>query len=264
MKYITFSTSIVLATIAAYFSIAGLTALFAGAVWSVVIMASALEIGKLVTAAYLHLEWKEINRLIRVYLVLAVGVLMLITSMGIFGYLSKAHIEQTVKVGGNNDIQIATLQRQIARQQDIIVDAETVLSQLDDSVQTLIDAQRIRGSSGSIAVREAQKEERASLNDTIADAYARIEELSKDLLPLQKEQLSLEAEVGPVKYIAEAVYGENYDVDTTIRMVILLLVGVFDPLAVVLLIVSTQAFKRDKLESVSKGLINSQQIMVMK
>ena len=179
---------------------------------------------------------------------------MFITSIGVFGFLSKAHIEQTVKVGGSNDIQIATIQRQITRQQDIISDAETVLSQLDESVQTLIDAQRIRGSSGSIAVREAQKEERASLNDTITDAYARIEELSKDLLPLQKEQLSLEAEVGPLKYLAELVYGsaDKTQLDQAVRWLIILLVFVMDPLAVLLTIAGLMSLKRDEIVHVHK------------
>lgn len=263
MKYITFSTSIVLATIAAYFSIAGLSTLFAGAFWSVVIMASALEIGKLVTAAYLHLEWKEINRLIRTYLVVAVIVLMLITSMGIFGYLSKAHLEQNTE-RGNNDLQLEQIDDRIERQREIIRDAERIIGQLDGAVETLMEFDRIRGNEGALAVRNSQKQERDALNEQIDNAYQEIEELQAKASPLRQKQIDLESEIGPLKYIAELIYGEKYDVDTTIRMVILLLVGVFDPLAVILLIVSTQAFKRDKLETISKGLVNSQQIMVMK
>ena len=263
MKYVTLSTSIVLATIAAYFSIAGLTTLFAGAFWSVVVMASALEIGKLVTAAYLHLEWKEISRLIRVYLVLAVGILMLITSMGIFGYLSKAHLEQNTE-RGNNDLQLEQIDDRIGRQRKIIRDAERVIQQLDGSVETLMEFDRIRGNEGALAVRNSQKQERDALNQQIDEAYREIEFLQAKASPLRQKQINLESEIGPLKYIAELIYGETYDVNNAIRMVILLLVVVFDPLAVVLLIVSTDAFKRDRLNTISKGLVDSQQIMVMK
>ena len=136
-------------------------------------------------------------------------VLVFITSMGIFGYLSKAHIEQSVKVGGNNEFQITNLERQIERQQSIIADAETVLSQLDSQVATLIEYDRIRGPSGSIAVRQSQSEERSLLNQTIDAAYIRIDGLQESLAPLQQEQLALEVEVGPLKYIAELVYGDE-------------------------------------------------------
>ena len=274
MKYVTLLTAIAIAAVAGYFSIVGLSTIFAGAFWAVVIMATVLEIGKLVTAAYLHLEWKDISTWIRTYLVLAVFVLMVITSMGIFGYLSKAHLEQTISQGGNNELQIDGLERQIARQQSIVTDAETVLTQLDQQVSVLIEYDRIRGPSGSIAVRESQSAERQSLNEKIDAAYIRIEELQTDLAPLQRSQLQLEAEVGPIKYIAELIYGENYDIDNAVRFVILLLVFVFDPLAIILLIVSTAMFKRDiiakpevkkklKTDNSMNPLVSEQQIMVM-
>lgn len=263
MKYLTLLTAISIASVAAYFSIVGLATIFSGAFLSVVIMAGILEVGKLVSAAWLHYEWDRVNYLVRTYFSFTIFVLMFITSMGIFGYLSKAHIEQSVKVGGNNVLQITNLERQIGRQQSIITDSETVLSQLDSQVATLIEYDRIRGPSGSIAVRQSQSEERNLLNQTIDAAYTRIEELQEDLSPLQQEQLALEVEVGPLKYIAELVYGDEAQTyfDEAVRGVIILIIFVFDPLAIMLLIVSTGMFKRDREQM--NPLVDEEQIMRM-
>jgi len=201
-------------------------------------MAGALETSKLVAASWLYRNWSIAPWLMRIYMTIAVVVLIFITSMGIFGYLSKAHVDQVVQAGGNNEIQIEALERRIARQQSIISDSETVLLQLDRAVQTLIDYDRIRGPDGSIAVRSSQKEERQSLNDSISNAYQEIETLNDELFPLKKTQIELEAEIGPLKYIAELVYGDeaaNY-FDTAVRWIIILLVVVFDPLAICLLL----------------------------
>ena len=263
MKYLTLATSIAIASVAAYFSIVGLATIFSGAFLSVVIMAGILEVGKLVSAAWLHYEWNRVNYLVRTYFSFTIFVLMFITSMGIFGYLSKAHIEQSVKVGGNNELQITNLERQIGRQQSIITDAETVLSQLDSQVATLIEYDRIRGPSGSIAVRQSQSEERSLLNQTIDDAYVRIDGLQESLTPLKQEQLALEVEVGPLKYIAELVYGDEARTyfDEAVRGVIILIIFVFDPLAIMLLIVSTGMFKRDREQM--NPLVDEEQIMRM-
>lgn len=266
MKYVTLLTSLAIAGVAAYFSIAGLATIFAGAFWSVVIMAAILEIGKLVTAAYLHLEWDKINPLIKTYLTVAVVVLMFITSMGIFGYLSKAHIDQTLKTGGSNELQIENLERRLQRERAIIRDSEKVMAQLDSAVETLQEYDRIRGPDGAIAVRESQEEERKSLNATISDAYTRIETLQTELLPLQKQQISLEAEIGPLKYIAELIYGQEDakdHFDAAVRWIILILVCVFDPLAVILLMLTVSQFRQEKMKNVAEGLIDSNRIFVM-
>jgi hypothetical protein len=264
MKWLTLFTSLLLATCAAYFSIVGIMTIFAGAAFAVMIMATVLEIGKLVSTAWLHYEWDRINNLVRAYFIFAVLVLMFITSMGIFGYLSKAHIDQTIQVGGNNELKIEMLERKIQRQQDIINDSEKVVAQLDDTVEKLQEYDRIRGPDGAIAIRSSQAEERLALNETIETSYNVIEDLQVELLPLKKEQISLEAEIGPLKYIAELVYGEENardNFDNAVRWIIILLVFVFDPLAIMLLIVSTGAFKRDKLKI--KPLIDEDQIMRM-
>lgn len=253
MRWVTLSTSISIAGVAAWYSIAGLMAIFSGSAVPIAIMGGVLEVGKLVTAAWLHANWKTVPWLMKSYLTTAVGVLMFITSLGIFGFLSKAHLEHSISVGGNNGLQITNLERQVERQQGIIADAETVLAQLDSQVATLIEYDRIRGPSGSIAVRESQQEERSLLNETINVAYDRIESIQEELTPLQKEQLAIEVEVGPLKYIAELIYGEEdaaNHFDKAVRFVIILLVLVFDPLAVVLLLAATTEFKRKKSSKV--------------
>ena len=253
MRWVTLSTSISIAGVAAWYSIAGLMAIFSGSAVPIAIMGGVLEVGKLVTAAWLHANWKTVPWLMKSYLTTAVGVLMIITSLGIFGFLSKAHLEHSISVGGNNGLQITNLERQIERQQSIIDDSETVLAQLDSQVATLIEYDRIRGPSGSIAVRESQQDERNLLNETINTAYDRIETIQEELTPLQKEQLAIEVEVGPLKYIAELIYGEEdaaNHFDKAVRFVIILLVLVFDPLAVVLLLAATTEFKRKKSSKV--------------
>ena len=238
MGLLTLAMALAISGVAAWYSIAGLIAIFSGATTAIIIMGGVLEAGKLVTASWLYRNWKRVPFLLKSYLTSAVVVLMFITSMGIFGFLSKAHLEHSISVGGTNEIQIANLERQIARQQSIIADAETVLAQLDSQVATLIEYDRIRGPSGSIAVRQNQSEERSVLNETIDAAYVRIDGLQKDLTPLQQEKLAIEVEVGPLKYIAELIYGDQARdyFDEAVRWVILLIVFVFDPLAVLLLI----------------------------
>jgi hypothetical protein len=250
MIYLTLITALAIAGVAAWYSIVGLMAIFAGAIIPIAIMGGVLEVGKLVTAAWLHQNWKKTRWWMKTYLTTAVFVLMIITSLGIFGFLSKAHLEHSISTGGTNELQISNLERKIARQQSIIGDSETVLAQLDAQVQTLIDYDRIRGRSGSIATRKGQAEERQALNEGIDAAYIRIEELQTELTPIQQEKLAIEVEVGPLKYIAELIYGDKAEdmFDEAVRFVIIMLIVTFDPLAVVLLLAATQGFTQREQE----------------
>jgi hypothetical protein len=250
MTYLTLITAIAIAATAAWYSIVGLMAIFAGAVIPIAIMGGVLEVGKLVTAAWLHQNWKKTRWWMKTYLTTAVFLLMFITSLGIFGFLSKAHLEHSISTGGTNELRISNLERQIGNQQRIITDSEKVLGQLDQTVQVLLDADRIRGSSGALATRKGQLEERVALNQDIDDAYGRIEEYQTELTPLKQEKLAIEVEVGPLKYIAELIYGENAEdyFDEAVRWVIILLIITFDPLAVVLLLAATQGFSQRKQE----------------
>ena len=249
INYLAFITSISLASIAAFFSIVGLSTIFPGAYWSVIIMAGSLEVGKLVTAAWLHLEWKKISIPIKTYLTSAVIVLMFITSMGIFGYLSKAHLEQETK-SSNNDVKLENLQRKISSETRKITAIDAQLDSLDAALEEYISRGFVtRG----LNARDDQKEERSRLESTREEISDSLEVLQENALELEKEKIAFELEIGAIKYIAELVYGEQASsyYDKAVRAVILSLVFVFDPLAVVLLIASTKGIVTKKEETPS-------------
>ena len=242
---LTLLVGLAISGVAAWYSIVGLMAIFAAAKIPIAIMGAVLEVGKLLTASWLYQYWEKANKLIKGYFITAVVVLMFITSMGIFGFLSKAHMDQTLSVG-DNSLLIERLDKKIEREQVRIKDAETVIGQLDKAVQVLIDYDRIRGPKGSIAVRESQNEERAELTSVIDDAYLRIDDMSMEKLELDKEQLALEAEVGPIKYIAAFIYGDDLDnklLDKAVRWIIVTIIFVFDPLAVLLIVAANMTLK---------------------
>jgi len=242
---LTLIVGLAISGVAAWYSIVGLMAIFAAAKIPIAIMGAVLEVGKLLTASWLYQYWDKANKLIKTYFMIAVVVLMFITSMGIFGFLSKAHMDQTLSVG-DNSLLIERLDKKIDREQVRIKDAETVIGQLDKAVQVLIDYDRIRGPSGSIAVRESQNEEREQLSTVIDDAYIKIDGMSMEKLELDKEQLALEAEVGPIKYIAAFIYGDDLDsnlLDKAVRWIIVTIIFVFDPLAVLLIVAANMTLK---------------------
>ena len=253
MRWLALITSISIAGVAAWYSIAGLMAIFAGATIAIAIMGAVLEVGKLVTAAWLHANWKAAPWLMKSYLTVAVLVLMVITSLGIFGFLSKAHLEHTISTGGINDLQITNLERQIQNEERTISDSTVVIEQLDRTVATLLEYDRVRGPDGAVATRKAQGDERDAMNAAINDGYAKIEELQGRLTPLQQEKLAIEVEVGPLKYIAEMVYGEENAkdyFDEAVRGVIILIIVCFDPLAVVLLLAASMGFRQKRMSKI--------------
>ena len=242
---LTLLVGLAISGVAAWYSIVGLMAIFAAAKIPIAIMGAVLEVGKLLTASWLYQFWDKTNTLLKSYFTIAVVVLMFITSMGIFGFLSKAHMDQTLTVG-DNSLLIERIDRKIDREKVKITDAETVVAQLDKTVQVLIDYDRIRGPSGAIAVRESQNDERASLSNIIDQAYSKIDTLSVEKLELDKEQLELEAEVGPIKYIAAFIYGDELDktlLERAVRWIIITIIFVFDPLAVLLIVAANMTFK---------------------
>ena len=252
---IVFLSAISISVIAAGYSIAGLTALFAGAVVPSIAMGSALEVGKLVAASWLYNNWRNklVPQTIKAYLTFAVIVLIFITSMGIFGFLSKAHLDQVQPTSSNN-IKIELIDNQIKQQNLIIERANKTLTLLDSTLETYIGMEYVtRG----LKEREKQKPERDTLTLAINEASDKIAELSDQKGSLQLEQDKIEAEVGPIKYIAELIYGEQAQdyFDKAVRWVIIVLIFVFDPLAVLLLIaanISLRSRKLDKEEAENK------------
>ena len=252
---IVFLSAISISVIAAGYSIAGLTALFAGAVVPIIAMGSALEVGKLVAASWLYNNWRNklVPQTIKAYLTFAVIVLIFITSMGIFGFLSKAHLDQVQPTSSNN-IKIELIDNQIKQQNLIIERANKTLTLLDSTLETYIGMEYVtRG----LKEREKQKPESDTLTLAINEASDKIAELSDQKGSLQLEQDKIEAEVGPIKYIAELIYGEQAQdyFDKAVRWVIIVLIFVFDPLAVLLLIaanISLRSRKLDKEEAENK------------
>jgi len=245
-------SALAVSAVAGYFSIVGLVAIFPAAEIAILSMGVVLEVAKLITASWLYRNWKTTNILLRVYFTSAVIILSIITSLGIFGFLSKAHLEHSV-LTGDNDLLVQRIDRRIESEQRAVTDAESVISQLDQAVQTLIDYDRIRGDDGSIAVRQRQSDERLQLNSVIDQAIQRIDELSEEKILLEQEQLAIEVEVGPIKYIAEMIYGnsDRETIDKAVQIVIILLILVFDPLAILLVVAADMSLKQRRGESIA-------------
>ena len=210
-------------------------------------MGSALEVGKLVAASWLYNNWNDnIPKTLKAYLFTAIIVLVFITSMGIFGFLSKAHLDQ-VRPTGNNEVQIALIDKQINQQELIIERAENTLNRLDKALDVYIAKEYV---SRGLKERKKQKEERDFLNTEIKNAMDEIAKLVNAKSDIDIAQLKIEADVGPLKYVAELIYGENAkdNFDSAVRIIILILIFVFDPLAVLLLIAANISLKqwRDK------------------
>lgn len=298
--YLILFSSLSLASVAAYFSIIGLTAIFPGAFWSIVIMGAALEVGKLVTAVWLHRNWKKSAKTIKFYLTFAVLILSGITSMGIFGFLSQSHIEQ--ESGSyqyvaqlnllNNKIESIdskklSLNEQKKNNNQLKEEDFNSLSRLNDRLKILDDAvSEVRNKGGFStssklkALSESQLQERQSITKQKEDIQIRLEKyrvkieqeifpslekLEEDLLVLnldkskiESEVKKLEAEIGPVKYIAEIVSdfgGPEVDAAKAVRIVILILIFVFDPLAILLVVSASITFKQMDGGGVPKDLL---------
>ena len=243
LSILTFITSLAIAAVAAWYSIIGLTTIFSAAVVPIIIMGVVLEIGKLVAAAWVYQNWKETNVLLKSYLVSAIVVLMLITSMGIYGFLSKSHIDAGINTT-EISVKLERLDNRINGEQRQIDRAEKTLKQLDDRLEKMNEGWFItRG----IQQREKEQEERQQLNNIIKKSESEIDKLLDKKSEYQLEVKNFEVEVGPIKYIAALLYGDeakNY-LDNTVRYVILLLIFVFDPLAVLLLISANQSYRKE-------------------
>ena len=246
LSYFTLFVALSLSAVAAWYSIIGLTAIFAAAVIPVIIMGGILEVAKVTITLWLHEYWHRCRWLMKLYLVPAVALLMLITSMGIFGFLSKAHLDQAVPTG-DVQAQVALLDEKINTQRDNIETARAALKQMDSQVNELLARSADdRGAERAVQIRRQQARERAALQADIARAQAEIAQLNQQRAPVAAELRKVEAEVGPIKYIAALIYGDNPDanlLEKAVRWVIILLVVVFDPLAIMMVLAATESLK---------------------
>jgi hypothetical protein len=270
MTYLLFAVALSLSAVAAWYAIAGLCAIFAAAVIPIAIMGSLLEASKLVVASWLYRNWKEIPKLMKTYFTVSLVILMMLTSMGIFGFLSKAHLDQAVPSG---DVQskLALLDEKIKTEKENIDASRKELNQLDLQVNETISRSAINttnpntsggasaGTSGverSIAIRRAQQKDRERILKEIGAAQAKIASYNEERAPIASEVRKVEAEVGPIKYIAAVLYGDNPDanvLEKAVRIVTMMIVVVFDPLAVLMLIAANwnviHSKKRDLIDA---------------
>jgi len=248
-KFIAWSTllsGLTVSAVAIYYSVAGLVAIFSAAVIPIIVMGVALEVSKLAGTVWLKQNWIRAPYFIRAYLLAAIAILMLITSMGIFGFLSKAHSDQSL-VSGDVQSKIAVYDEKIKTAKDNIDANRKALKQMDEAVdQVMGRSSDEKGADKAVQIRRSQQKERVRLQSEIASEQKAITALSEERAPIAAEVRKVEAEVGPIKYIAAFIYGDNPDaniLEKAVTWVIIIIVVVFDPLAVILLLASQYSFQ---------------------
>jgi hypothetical protein len=248
MTKILFITALALSACAAYYSVMGLLAIFAAAAVPIFIMGSLLEVSKLVVASWLYRSWKEIPLLMKSYFTSALVILMILTSMGIFGYLSKAHLDQAIPTG-DVSAKLSLIDEKIKSEKENLNASRKELSQLDSQVdQTIARTTDSAGADRAISIRRGQQKDRARILNEIGTAQTKIAKLNEERAPIAAEVRKVEAEVGPIKYIAALLYGDNPETDLlekAVRWVIIMIVIVFDPLAVLLLVAANWQMRKD-------------------
>jgi hypothetical protein len=250
INYLALLVAIGLSAIAAYFSVIGLTTIFAASFWPVVIMGGTLEVAKVVAASWTYRNWNIAPFSIKAYLVASILALMFITSMGTFGYLSKAHIDQTTS---SSDVisQLAIYDEKIKVARENIDANRKALKQYDDAVDQIMGrSDTEKGAEKAVVVRRSQQKDRARLQEEIQTYQKEIGILNDARAPLAAQVRKVEAEVGPLKFIAELFYDkvDTQFLDKTVRWVIILIVIVFDPLAIILLIAANIGLTKTKIE----------------
>lgn len=246
MTFLTLLAALLLSGIAAYYSVIGLASIFVGAFWPVVFMGSSLEFAKVVTTSWLYRNWDKAPFLLKTYLTIAVVILMLITSMGIFGYLSKAHLEQSASMAPLAN-KVGLYNEKIKVEKENIDANRKAIKQLDESVdQVMGRSTDEKGADKAVALRKTQQKERTRLLAETQESQRKVATLSDEVAPLSTELQKVESDFGPIKYVAELIYGsgEKDLIDKAVRLVIMLIMLVFDPLAVLLLIAANMSMKK--------------------
>jgi hypothetical protein len=253
-------TGLTISAVAIYYSVVGLTAIFSAAVIPIIIMGSALEVGKLVCASWLKANWERAPALMKIYMTTAVIVLMLITSMGIFGFLSKAHSDQSL-VSGDVTSKIAIYDEKIKTERENIEANRKALKQMDETIdQTIARSKTDQGAVNANAMRQRQAKERTQIQADIAKSQKTIAALNDERAPIAAEVRKVEAEVGPLKYIAAFIYGETSEgiLERAVTWVIITIIVVFDPLAVIMLLAAQMTFgwKKEEADTIKPASIN--------
>ena len=257
-----FASAFIISGVAEFYSIAGLVSIFSSQPWASIIMGAALGIGKLVAASWVYRNWNTTSRMLKYYFSSAVVILSIITSMGIFGYLSKAHLDQSVIIGSSAD-KTTLIDEKIKTAKENIDANRKSLKQMDEAVDQIMGRSADeKGADKAVSIRRSQNKERTRLLSEIDTEQKTVARLNEEAAPLRAEVRKMEAEVGPIKYVAELVYGNSGEetIGKAVRMMIILIIFVFDPLAILLLIAANMELK--KIQDNKKPILVEKPIIV--
>jgi hypothetical protein len=260
IAYLALFSGLTISAVAIWYSVAGLVSIFAAAVIPIIVMGVVLEVSKLIATVWLKLNWSRAPVFIRSYLIVAIAILMVITSMGIFGFLSKAHSDAGL-VSGDVQSKIAIYDEKIKTAKENIEANRKQLKQMDEAVdQVMGRSTDEKGADKANNIRKSQQRDRSALAKDIEANQKLIAKLNDEAAPIRAEVRKVEAEVGPIKYIAAFVYGDNPDanvLEKAVTWVIIIIVSVFDPLAVILLLASQYSFQWFRKAREDEDLVHS-------
>lgn len=228
---ITILLALSISCISGYFSVVGLGDLFQASFWSVVIMGTSLEAGKIAAAKWLQTNWKNprVGLFHKSYLLMAIIALMLITAIGIYGFLVRGHLSESAPLE-TIDIQIKQIESMIDQKKEEIVRLNNQISQMDAQINSYLKMDKTYQ---SVKIRSQQQQERNIVYKQIMDDNNGINTLSNQLVPLKINESAVHVKLGPVKYVA-ALFG--WEPEVAVRMVILIIMFAFDPLAIILVL----------------------------
>ena len=247
MIFLTFLTALALSAVSAYFSVVGMASIFPGAYWPIILMFSIIEVAKVVTISWTYRNWDNAPHSLKYPFICGVIVLMMFTSMGIFGFLSKAHLEHSADVGPIVD-KVALIDEKIRIEKENIDGYRKSIKQLDDTVDQIMGrSDSERGAENSYRIRKTQSKERNELASNIESSQKHLNELNEEKTPYSNQLRKAESDFGPIKYVAELIYGsdDRSIIDKAVRLLIIMIVSVFDPLAVLLLIAANYSLHRE-------------------
>ena len=248
MIFLTFLTALALSAVSAYFSVVGMASIFPGAYWPIILMFSIIEVAKVVTISWTYRNWDNSPASLKYPFICAVIVLMLFTSMGIFGFLSKAHLEHSADSSPIVD-KISMIDEKIRNEKEKINDNRKMLKQLDESVdQIMVRSSDEKGAEKAVSVRKTQQKDRSRISQENEDSQKIISALNEERAPLSVTLQKTESDFGPIKYVAELIYSsdDRSIIDKAVRLLIIMIVSVFDPLAVLLLIAANYSLHREQ------------------
>ena len=247
MIFLIFLTTLALSAVSAYFSVVGMASIFPGAYWPIILMFSIIEVAKVVTISWTYRNWDNAPHTLKYPFICGVVVLMMFTSMGIFGFLSKAHLEHSADVGPIVD-KVALIDEKIRIEKDNINEYRKNIKQLDDTVDQIMGrSDSERGAENSYRIRKTQSKERNELASNIESSQKHLNQLNEEKAPYSNQLRKAESDFGPIKYVAELIYGsdDRSIIDKAVRLLIIMIVSVFDPLAVLLLIAANYSLHRE-------------------